>query len=494
MALSAEIVQRIKDAVGSENASTDDFVLVTYAKSIDHTQGWKMPGMVVKPRNAEQVASILRICNEYKVPVIPRGGGTSLTQGVFPVRDDTLVMDLMGMNKIHEINTEVGYAIVDVGVTWGQLDKELRQYGFYVGQGAAGAGSGTAIGGGLSQNSVGAGGSTKHDCASYSCIGLEVALVSGEIIRTGAWLNKYVTQPFKRYGLGPDWTGLFLGDPGTLGVKTKAVMKIYPRPPYHRCKTFKVPGGVENAGKVLQAWHSGEWGIWEAVHIPTHVANIFGGLEVYKPFANTQDDVLFYVTQSFTEEGLNANVRELDKIALDHGCEPYGDEISEGNLAKYHYEEQGYWRFYHPFWGILGPNSSLMVWVFDVAVNEYASTAKILIDWYEKNIDRFLKMPGGFGYVGFLTTTGVKVVSGCPSIDDSETMKLRREVYEEGIEIFLRDCHGFPGWSDMAYSRKAVDIGAYTPEHIDFMRSIKNALDPNGILSPGKFYFGKDGR
>lgn len=494
MALSAEIVQKIKNAVGSENASTDKFVLVTYAKSMDHTHDWKMPGMVVKPRNTEQVASILRICNDHKISVIPRGGGTSLTQGVLPIEDDTLVMDLMGMNKIHEINTETGYAVVDVGVTWGQLDKALRPYGFYGGQGAAGAGSGTAIGGGLSQNSIGAGGSTKFDCASSQCIGLEVVLVSGEIIRTGAWVNKYVTQPFKRYGLGPDWTGLFLGDPGTLGVKTKAVLEIHPKPPYHWSKTYQVPGGVKNVAKVMQAWHAGERGIWEAVHIPSHVANIYGGLEIYKPFTNIQDDVLFYVTESFSEEGLKANVRELDKIALDYGCKPFGDEISEGNYAKYHYEENGYWRLYHGFWGILGPNSNLMVWVFDVPINEYASTAETLIDWYEENIDRYLKMPGGFGYVGIMTPKGVKVVSGAPSMADNETAELRREIFDEGIEIFLRECHGLPGWSDMAYSRKAIDIGAYTPEHIDFMRRIKYALDPNGILSPGKFYFGKDGR
>lgn len=489
MALSIQVKEKISQAVGKEIVSDADFILHSYAKSLDHTTEPMRPALVVRPRSALQVSEVLKVANECEVPVIPRGGGTSLTQGVRPIKEGCIVMDLLGLDQIESIDLKAGVATVGTGCSWGKLDGALRKHGFYIGQGGPAAGSSSSIGGGLSCNSLGGGGGFKYGCASESCVGLEVVLPTGEIITTGSQASTFVKKPFKRYGLGPDFTGLFLGDPGTLGIKTKAMIKVYPKPPYYECKTLSVPGGIDNVAQILAHWSHGGYGLWDVQYLPGDFINFMGAVDIYKPFLNAQEGVLLYVAEAFTEGALEANVAALDEIASSFEAEPYGPSVEEGNMAKFYYEKHGYWNYGHSFFGILGPGSSVQVVVIDQSLEQLAPTLKKLSSFYEKNIHRFIEAQVGFGYAITLMPSGAKVAMGLPAERTDEMMAVRRQLYQDLLRFSIKECGGVPPWSEMAFGRALVEEGAYTPQHYSFMKGIKNHLDPKGILCPGKFHF-----
>jgi len=213
-----EVIERLRAIVGEENVLVGDDIKEEYARDEALTVKPCLPEIVAKPRSTEEIAKILRLANEKRIPVTPRGGGTGLAGGCVAVSDGIL-LSLERMNKILEIDEENYVAAVEAGVVLADLYKavEARElyYPIYPGEESA------TIGGNVATNAGGMK-AVKYGVTRHFVLGLEAILPSGEIIETG---GKYV-----KVSTGYDLTQLIVGSEGTLAVVTKVILKLLPRP------------------------------------------------------------------------------------------------------------------------------------------------------------------------------------------------------------------------------------------------------------------------
>jgi glycolate oxidase len=182
------------------------------------------PDVVVLPRSTKSVSDLLRFANRHRLPVTPRGGGHGYVGGCVPARGG-IVLSLAHMNRIKEINAADFVAVVQPGVNTQKLQEEVEKQGlFYPPDPASRADN--AIGGNIITNAGG------PRCLKYGVtrdyvLGLEVALADGTVVRLGGRTHKNKT--------GFELHRLFVGSEGLLGVVTEATLKLLPLPPYRAC-------------------------------------------------------------------------------------------------------------------------------------------------------------------------------------------------------------------------------------------------------------------
>jgi len=178
---------------------------------------------VIRPATVDELAQAVAVITRHGLAVFPRGGGMSYTDAYLPIGAEAVVLDLSALDKIIEINESDRYVTVECGVTWKALYEALKARGLRTPYWGPLSGIRATVGGALSQGSIFLG-SAKHGSVGDSVIGLEVIIASGEVLKTGSAAAAN-TAPFMRY-FGPDLTGLFVGDAGSLGIKARATLKL----------------------------------------------------------------------------------------------------------------------------------------------------------------------------------------------------------------------------------------------------------------------------
>lgn len=178
-----------------------------------------LPDLVVRPQHPEQVAQLLKLCNDHRIAVTPRGAGTGLSGGALPVTGG-VALDMSRMNRILNIDTDNMQVTVEPGCITEEIQQAVAAHGLYYPPDPSSRGS-CSIGGNIAH---GAGGphAVKYGTTRDYVLNLQVALASGELIWTGASVLKYAT--------GYNLTQLMVGSEGTLGVVTQAVLRLIPQP------------------------------------------------------------------------------------------------------------------------------------------------------------------------------------------------------------------------------------------------------------------------
>lgn len=216
--LQKEVKERLQQIVGIENV--EDSPASRLAYSYDATPQFQaMPDAVVAPRNTEEVGEVVKVCNEYNIPIVPRGSGTNLCAGTCP-EEGGIVLLFKHMNKIIEIDEDNLTVTVQPGVITLQLIEAVEEKGLFYPPDPSSMKIST-IGGNINENSGGLRG-LKYGVTRDYVLGLEIVLPNGEIVKTGGKLAKDVA--------GYDLTRLFVGSEGTLGVITEATLKLIPMP------------------------------------------------------------------------------------------------------------------------------------------------------------------------------------------------------------------------------------------------------------------------
>ncbi len=209
-----------KSAIGEE------YVLLDEDQQAPYLQDWRQRARgnalaVVKPATTEQVAHLVKLCANFKIPIVAQGGNTGLVLGSIPDQSgNAVILSLQRLNKIRQIDIANSTAIVDAGCLLQQIQIEVDKVDMLFPLSLASEGSCT-IGGNLSTN---AGGTAvlRYGNARELCLGLEVVTANGEIWNGLRGLRKDNT--------GYDLRDLFIGAEGTLGVITGAVIKLFPKP------------------------------------------------------------------------------------------------------------------------------------------------------------------------------------------------------------------------------------------------------------------------
>jgi glycolate oxidase len=218
MQLSATVLNRLQFLVGSANVLTSKEDLIPY--SFDGTAALKeMPGAVVFVESAQQVRGVLQLANETRTPVITRGSGTGLSGGSVP-SPGCIVLCMVRMCRIVEVDRANLTMMVEPGVTTVQVADAAAAVGLFYPP-DPGSMRISTIGGNVAENSGGLRG-LKYGITRNYVMGLEVVLPDGELLWTG---NKCVKDV-----AGYSLKDLFVGSEGTLGVITKVLLKLIPKP------------------------------------------------------------------------------------------------------------------------------------------------------------------------------------------------------------------------------------------------------------------------
>ena len=215
--LSQSIAKELNNIVGKENITNSREDLICY--SYDATNQKFLPDAVVFPKSAEEISLILKLANKEAFPVIPRGAGSGFSGGSLPV-EGGVVVSMERMNKILKIDTDNLIAIVEPGVVTGDFQEEAENMGLFYPPDPSSLKFCT-IGGNIAE-CAGGPRAVKYGVTKDYVLGLEVVLPTGEIINTGVQTAKGV--------VGYDLTKLMVGSEGTLGIVTKAVLKLLPLP------------------------------------------------------------------------------------------------------------------------------------------------------------------------------------------------------------------------------------------------------------------------
>ncbi|MFO7280552.1 MAG: FAD-linked oxidase C-terminal domain-containing protein [Thermoanaerobacterales bacterium] len=216
----ADVIERFAAVVGADHVLTGEAIKDDYTRDEALTATPQRPLAVVLPATTEEVAGVLRVAHEHRVPVTARGAGTGMSGACIPVPGG-IVVSFERMSSILEIDTENFVAVVEPGVRLEQLDAALAPLGLvypvYPGEYSA------SLGGNVNTNAGGMR-AVKYGVTRHHVLGLEAVLPTGEVIRCGGKIVKVST--------GYDLTQLIIGSEGTLALVTKAYLKLYPRAPH----------------------------------------------------------------------------------------------------------------------------------------------------------------------------------------------------------------------------------------------------------------------
>jgi glycolate oxidase len=232
-----QLILRLQEIAGKDNVLTSKEALKAY--SYDGTTSWvHEPDVVVFPRNTQQIARIVKIANVEKIPVTPRGGGTNVSGGSVSIKGG-IVLCTTRMNNILKVDKENLTATVEPGVVLQDLTLRLSKEGLFFPPDPQSF-LGATIGGITAENAGGPA-CVKYGVTKQYILGIEVVLPNGDVINLGGRTLR---------NAGYDLLHIFISSEGTLGIITKAELKLNPLPPVSKT-IMAVYGDAAEAGECV---------------------------------------------------------------------------------------------------------------------------------------------------------------------------------------------------------------------------------------------------
>jgi FAD/FMN-containing dehydrogenase len=485
--------KEIENVVGDDFITDKDFMKAAYSRNVDPAFPDRWADMIVRPRTPEEVSEIVKIANKYKIHMVPRGGGADLVGG--STTEGGILIDLTRMNKILEINEDDYYYIVECGVTWGALLSELHPRGLTSGVTGPGSGFSATIGGGLS-NSTAGGGSTKYGLVPDVCLGVEVVLPgpSGRIVRTGSAANQYAT-PFCRYGVAPDFTGLFMGDVGTMGIKTKAFMRLFPDPPYKASRMYVFSKNdyykvFEKAHKLRKEVGDGLLGLSV---LPLEITMMMAARMATGPKRPRLKGPLCAVSLEATDQRiLDVYIEKVDDIMKkDEVSRPFSFQEVDPSLERpntWQYNLKSSFNYFHNMISVAPPKVTCTT-CHKVPMSGLPELSKKAQQF---DIDHNKTYPPGTmaiwaGVIAFMPNGNCIFVGGFNADNVEEKRQLSMDLWHKKIRYQVK-YGGVHYWLGESISQSITEAGAFTNDFEQFFRDIKKTVDPNFLLSPNKFH------
>ncbi|MCX7982915.1 MAG: FAD-binding protein [Syntrophales bacterium] len=461
--MNESVKERIRHLVGRENCLDGELDLFGYSydASFVPLEAKQRPELVVRPGTTEEVSQILKLAYEHAIPVTPRGAASGRTGGSIPVAGG-ISLTLDRMTKILELDAANMMVTVEAGVRTSDVYDFCSTQGLFYPPDPA-SWKFSTIGGNIAENAGGMR-AVKYGVTKNYVMGLEVVLADGTIIQTGGKAIKNVT--------GYDLTSLFIGSEGTLGVITKAILRLIPLPKMRNTIQIMFPNleaGCLTVQKMLVS------GITPAA-------------------AEIMDKICLEAVSKYRKIPINPEVGSCLIIEIDGNYEPEIERQIEAirsiaddfdtlsfRVAKDSKETE-------ELWAIRRGISSAIASLAPDRIGEDISVPRSAFPEVVRRIESIAKK--------FNLTVAVYGHAGDGNIHPSILCNLKnpeeeKRVHEAVEEIFesalavggtLSGEHGI-GITKKPYIRKALgDSGVAT------LKAIKIALDPKGILNPGKIW------
>jgi glycolate oxidase len=452
------LIDRLQRMVGKENVLTSKEAMVTY--SYDATNMWShLPDVVVLPSGAGQIADILKLANESKIPVTPRGGGTNVSGGSIPIHGG-IVLCTTRMNRIIEINKTNLNATVEPGVVLGDFQNALAREGLFFPPDPQSF-SGCTMGGVVAENSGGPS-CLKYGVTKQYVLGLEVVLADGRIVKLGGLTPKNRT--------GYELMMLFTGSEGTLGVITRITLRLLPAPKAEQT-IVTVFRDVAEAGETVTD-------IIASSILPSKVEFIdnwtfakFRGLLPDEILDSSE--VILLIQVDGLPETVAAETQQV--VAVCRG------RAREVRVAHDKAEAERYWQARSSHFSDISSRTHTII-------NEDVSVPRDKIAEFirlSQASARRHDVPISFaGHVGDGNFHPVVLTDSRDKEHFARALKCVDEIIEIALALggVLSGEHGI-GLEKQRFLKKAMD-----PAAIEIMKQIKGVLDPNNILNPGKIW------
>jgi glycolate oxidase len=457
--LEKKVITKLRKILGQKAVLTAREDLNAY--SYDGTTTWAhMPDVVVLPKTTEQVSKILKLANDNKVPVTPRGAGTNVSGGSIPIKGG-IVLCTTRMNKILDINKTNLTATVEPGVVLQDFNMALaKQALFYPPDPQSFLGC--TIGGTIAEN---AGGPycVKYGVTKQYVLGLEVVLANGYVMKLGGVTVKNRT--------GYELMMLFTGSEGTLGVITRITLRLMPLPPANKTMMAIFDDMAAGGQAVSNIMASGV--------VPAKIEFVdnfvIRRIEEMTPMGlPVEAKALLLIQADGSPAAVEAESKQIVDILKKSGAK-------EIKVAKNANEAARYWKMRSAGFAAVF-SAAHTVLAEDVAVPRDKLAAFI------RKLEEISKKSGFFiSYLGHAGDGNLH-----PSIftdirnkkEFDKAQKTMGEIFEAALSLggVLSGEHGI-GLEKQRFLKKAMD-----PIALNLMIKIKGILDPNHILNPGKIW------
>lgn len=453
-----DTVTKIKKIVGSENVFTALEERICY--SYDGTIQRGIPQLVVMPGRTEEIAELVKLANEQEFPIFPRGAGTGLSGGSVPA-EKGIALVLTRMNKILEINREDLLAVVQPGVTTETLHLAVEKKGLFYPPDPASLKTCT-LGGNVAENAGGPR-AFKYGVTKDYVLGLTVVTPQGEIMQTGGRTVKNVT--------GYDLTRLLVGSEGTLGIITEIVLRLLPRP--------------ESAMTALAVYDDLE----DAARTVTSI--ICQG--IIPATLELMDQTSIHCVENYLRMGLPHNAQAILLIEVDGSPQQTAEEIKrveeackasgcrQVQVASQKEDRDKLWKARRAI-------SSAIVLLKPTKISEDATVPRSKIPEMVRRLKAIgekynLHLPV-FGHAGDGNLHPNIVADKSDHEEMERVEKAVAEIFQAALDLrgTLSGEHGIGLMKKPYLSWETGPVG------LRYMKAIKDAVDPKGILNPGKMF------
>ncbi len=460
--ITADILQKITAIVGSDAVITNHDDLEKY--SHDETEDLSYyPEVVVKPRSTAEISQLLILCNQYLIPVTPRGAGTGLSGGALSVLGGLLI-SMERFNQILNIDERNLQATVEPGVITEVFMDAVAEKGLYYPVDPASKGS-CFIGGNVAHGSGGPR-VVKYGTIREYILNLEVVLPSGDIIWTGANTLKYAS--------GYNLTQLMIGSEGTLGIVTKIVTKLIPHPQADVLMLAPFPTNESACAAVAEIFMAGvvpsavEYMERKCIEWVIEYSNIVFDLK-------DGDNAFLLIEVDGTDKNVIFSECEKINLVLEKiGCK---DVLFADTTAQ----KNNLWKIRRTIGESVKINSVYKK--EDMVVPRAELPA--LIKGIKQIGDKFGFDSVCFGHAGD-GNLHLNIVKGSMSDDDwaNELDKGIREIFELTVSLggTISGEHG------IGLVQKEFMLIKYTDVHFALWKGIKQVFDKNNILNPEKIF------
>ena len=457
--MTAKIAPQLKRILGEKSVLTAKEDL--YAYSYDGTSVWShMPDIVVLPGTTAQVSQILRLANENRIPVTPRGGGTNLSGGSIPIKGG-IVLSTSKMDKILEVDKSNLSAIVEPGVILQDFNLALAKEGLFYPPDPQSF-FGCTIGGTVAEN---AGGPhcIKYGVTKHYVLGLEVVLASGDVVTIGSKTVKNRT--------GYDLAMLFVGTEGTLGVITRIILKLLPMPPAQKT-ILAIFDDLIVAGKAVSD-------LLEAGIIPAKLEFLdklfMQRIEEVMPIGLPIDaEALLLLQTDGSSAAVEAEALQIVSVLKNSGA-------TDVRLARDTLEEDRYWKARSLASAAIYSSSHTIL-------KEDVTVPRDKIAEFIQKKDAISKKHGitipVMGHAG----DGNLHPQILTDIRDKDNFARAQETKAELFTAALALGGVISGEHGIGLEKKPFLKQGMDPIAIEIMKQIKAILDPNTILNPGKIW------
>ncbi|MBN8873652.1 MAG: FAD-binding protein [Rhodospirillales bacterium] len=423
------------------------------------TQTPVLPDAVAFVETTEEASQLLRLCHEAHVPVVPFGGGTSLEGHVTPVRGG-ITVDVSRMTAIMQVSQADMDCRIEAGVTREQLNTHLRDVGLFF---PVDPGTSACTIGGMCATRASGTNAVRYGTIRENVMGLTVVLADGRVIRTGGRVRKSST--------GYDLTRLFIGSEGTLGLITEVQLRLHGIPEAMSAATCQFPtlrDAVETVIAILQ------------VGIPVARMELLDEVQMAACIAYSKLEGLTATPTLFFEfHGTEAAVQEqaqlAEAIAVDNAAQGFRwatDAAERGKL----------WQARHDaYWACLALKPGHKGIATDAIVPISRLDEAIL--GAKQDIEASGLTAPIVGHVGDGNFHTVILVP--PEPDGlARAWELDKKIVARALALG-GSCSGEHG---VGIGKREFLEQEHGPEALAVMRSVKQALDPRGVLNPGKIF------